>query len=100
MNSEEIEKQYFHWVFGENILREDNPVYLINLEHGVSFRFEYQEVYFATFEEFSSSLADTQFLSGNRPAQDVISYLIIEAWNFLALVEREEENYHNEEDYL
>ena len=30
---------YDHWLWGENTLREDNPEYLINLEIGVSIRF-------------------------------------------------------------
>jgi len=36
----DIADQYFHWLWGDNQLRPDNPNYLINLEHGIIIRFD------------------------------------------------------------
>lgn len=84
--------EYYHWIFGENILREDEPTYLINLEIGVSIRFNYEEGYFKDFDEFFGGIADVQFFYGNRPDDDEVEAILTEAWNFLCHFEREDEN--------
>ncbi len=86
---------YFHWLWGDNILREDEPNYLVNLEHGVSIRFDYGDSYYASYEDFYGSIADVQFLGGKRPDGDTMEFLFTEAWNFLALSEGEQENRAN-----
>lgn len=92
---------YFHWIFGENILREDTPTYLINLEIGVSIRFTYKEAYFASCEDFFNIIADVQFFYGTRPKGVELDNILIEAWNFLCEFERKEEYLNSaEDDYL
>ena len=49
---------YDHWLWGENTLREDNPEYLINLEIGVSIRFNSSIAVYANYEEFYNGIAD------------------------------------------
>jgi hypothetical protein len=91
---------YYHWVLGENILRDDRPTYLINLELGVSIRLDYAASYFASYEEFSADIADVQFITGERPTKERVEEIKKDAWNFLALFERKEEElaYERSED--
>ena len=79
---------YDHWLWGENTLREDNPEYLINLEIGVSIRFNSSIAMYADYEEFYNGIADVQFLYGERPDEDEVNRILIEGWNYLALEER------------
>lgn len=85
-------KKYFHWIYGENILRDDNPTYIINMEIGVCIRFDYEEGFFADFKEFFEHVADVQFFYGNRPEESKVKEVLTEAWNFLCKFEEEEEN--------
>lgn len=87
-NLEKAKKYFKHWVWGDNDLTGNEHSYLINLEHGVSLKFPYGETFFADFEDFETSLADVQFLSGNRPGPEEVEELIIDAWNFLGISER------------
>jgi len=47
---------YDHWLWGENTLREDNPEYLINLEIGVSIRFNSSIAIMNTMNKKDSTL--------------------------------------------
>ena len=91
-----MNEQYYHWYLGENILRNDDATCLVNFEYGVAIFFPYGDSYFATFEEFESQIANVQFFSGDRPKN--IDKIMIEAWNFLAEFEREEENRFEDSD--
>lgn len=82
-NETELGKKYFHWLWGENHLREDEPNYLINLEHSVSIRFDYADALGVSFEQFRNKIADVQFLSGRRPEPQRVEDILIEAWNYL-----------------
>ncbi len=87
---------YYHWLWGNNNLRPDRPNYLINLEYGVSIQFA-EDAQYADWEEFYASAADIQFLTGERPDQEQVEILMIEAWNFLCLEERLLEELEEEE---
>lgn len=78
---------FYHWLWGDNNLRHDAPNYLINLEYGVSIKFQY-DAEFEDYEEFYGSVADVQFLTGERPDQDRVQKLMLDAWNYLCLEER------------
>ncbi len=84
--------KYLHWVFGENILLDDQPTYLINLQYAVCIKFDYADGYFASYEDFWDNVAEVQFLTHPRPNEETVKELLREAWNFLAHFEREEEN--------
>lgn len=84
-----LHDQYFHWVWGENRLRHDKPEYLINLEHGLSIRFELGDAMYATFDEFVDGIADIQFLTGERPDTEELDDILTDAWNYLGYEERQ-----------
>lgn len=90
-------EKYHHWLWGENNLRSDRPNYLINLEEGLSIRFDYGDSMFASYEDFYESIADVQFLSGHRPDDERIEELKREAWNYLCLEEDELDNFMEED---
>lgn len=81
-------KKYFHWVWGDNNIRPDNPHYLINLEIGISIRFNYAESIFADYDDFYNGIADVQFLFGERPNDKKLEYILTDAYNFLCIEER------------
>ena len=83
-----IQEKYFHWVWGENKIREDEPTYLINLEILVSIRFDYSEGMFASYDDFYNKIADIQFLNGQRPNDNRLNEILTEAWNYMAIEER------------
>lgn len=85
-------KKYYHWIYGENIIREDTPTYLLNLEIGVSIRFSYEQGFFMDFDDFFKYVADVQFFYGDRPNEERVEEILIDAWNFLCHFEQEEEN--------
>ena len=74
---------YDHWLWGENTLREDHPEYLINLEIGVSIRFNSSIAMYADYEEFYNGIADVQFFYGDRPDEDEVDRILTEGWNYL-----------------
>lgn len=91
--TDEIRSKYKHWVWGDNIVSNKELLYLINLEHGVSIRFDYADAFFASFEDFENSIADVQFLSGHRPDEETVNALIVDAWNFMGIQERLEDGF-------
>ena len=50
---------YDHWLWGVHTLREDNPEYLINLEIGVSIRFNSSIAIMNTMNKKDSTLVLT-----------------------------------------
>ena len=91
--------KYDHQLWGENTLREDNPEYLINLEIGVSFRFNSSIAMYADYEEFYNGIANVQFLYGEKSGEDEVNRILTEDWNYLALEERKlDEDLDLEED--
>jgi len=84
-----LEEKYFFWLWGENNIRSDHPNYLINLEIGVSIRFDYSQGFFSSYEEFYNSIADVQFIYGTRPDDPVeLERILTDAWNYMAIEER------------
>lgn len=94
-----LEKQFYHWCWGENHIRKDKPNYLINLEIGLVIRFTYDnEAMFSDFDFFVDNVIDVQFWSGNRPDPEELHNLLVDAYNFLGLEERILENDLNQGD--
>lgn len=90
--------QYFHWVWGDNLINHPGKVFLINLEYGMSIRIDYGDAYFADFDAFKDELSDVQFLSGARPDDETVENLLINAWNFMSIQERLDEEMYGEDD--
>lgn len=80
---------YTHWIWGENNLGKERQTYLINLNIGVSIRFNYKEAAFASFEEFLSEIADIQFIYGKRPDDEGVQTIVTEAWDYMVLEEEQ-----------
>lgn len=93
-------KEYFkHWVWGDNVLSNPDLLYLINLEYGVMVKFAHADAMWASYEEFANDIADVQFLNGVRPDEATVERLTVDAWNFLAICERiDEEGYASDLD--
>lgn len=93
-------KEYFkHWVWGDNVLSNPDLLYLINLEYGVMVKFNNADAMWAGYEEFANDIADVQFLSGHRPSDEEVERLTIDAYNFLRICERindDETKWYNE----
>ena len=90
----DIADQYFHWLWGDNQLRPDKPNYLINLEHGIIIRFDYELAMFAGYDEFVNHISQINWLPGYNHDEESKEFLITEAWNYLCFEERqlEEDN--------
>ncbi len=87
--NEKIQEHFYHWVWGNNFIRGDEPSYLINLELGLSIRFDYKEGFFASYEDFIENIADIQFMLGDRPDdEDELERILTDAWNYLGIEER------------
>lgn len=86
-------KEYFkHWVWGDNVLSNPDLLYLINLEYGLMIKFNYANTMWASYEEFANDIADVQFLNGVRPDDATVEKLTVDAWNFLGICERIDED--------
>lgn len=83
-----LQEKYYHWVWGENHIRPDKPNYLINLELGISIKFDYADGMFQDYEGFYESVADVQFLFGKRPGKERLEDILTDAYNFLGIEER------------
>lgn len=85
MNKENVK----HWYYGENLFLKENNNALFNLKLGVMIMFEFETAMFADYEEFTESIAQIEFFTGDRP--DDVEPILIEAWNFMVLHDQEEE---------
>ncbi len=56
----------------------------------------YGDIYPGTFEEFRDNVAEVNFFSPSERQEADIDDILTDAWNFLALAEREEESRANE----
>lgn len=83
-----ISKKYYHWLWGDNNIRNDKPNYLINLEIGVAIKFDYSDSMYADYDDFYNGIADVQFLYGKRPNNFKIETILTDAYNFICIEER------------
>lgn len=92
-----LHDKFYHWYFGDNILRDDYPSYVTNHEIGVVIRFNDAHSYGAGFEYFYEDIADVQFYLG-RPDEERVREVLEEAWEFLCHYDRKEEQMAQERD--
>lgn len=57
---------------------------------------DYSEAYPCTFEDFRDRIAEVNFLDPKEREGADIENIIIDAWNFLALTERKEDELYEE----
>ena len=86
-----IENQQTYYI-AENIIDWPDQLAIVKLSYPRLFlRFDYGDSYFASFEDFVSSIAVAEWLDGERPDKSEQERILTDCWNFLALHEREEE---------
>lgn len=88
------------WWFCENIVNHPEQIGLLRMDFPRVFILirDYEEAYFATFDEFREHIAEVNFFTpSDRQGADLES-ILIDAWNFLALEEEAEEKLFEEEE--
>lgn len=93
-------EMYSHWWYCENIVCHEGQIALMRMDFPRVFVLirDYGEAYFSTYEEFAGHIAEVNFLDPkDREGADLES-ILTEAWNFLALTERREEELYDEND--
>ena len=83
----------FFWV--ENKLFFPEEEFVIKLSYPRVFvRYNVGDSYFASFEDFYDSIAEVQYLDGEKekPSKEEQASILIDIWNYIALEERQLEN--------
>lgn len=90
---------YEGFYIAENILDFPGQMAIVKLSYPRLFiRFDYADSYFASYEDFISSIAVAEWLDGETPGDEEKDHIFTDCWNFLALTEREEERQAEERD--
>ena len=86
-------EQFGAWWLCENILCHHGQIALMRMDFPRVFILirDYSEAYPCTFDEFRDKIAEVNFLDPSERDGADIESIIIDAWNFLALTEREED---------
>lgn len=86
------------WWYCDNILDHDGQIGLLRMDFPRVFILvrSYRDIYPGTFENFKNNVAEVNFFTPSERSTADIDSILIDAWNFLALTEREEENRANE----
>lgn len=82
-----------HWWLCENIINHAGQVALLRMDFPQVFILirDYGESYFANFDEFKNSIAEVNFFNPQDRKEADLDEILVDAWNFLALTEEEEE---------
>ena len=90
--------EYEEWWFCENILNHQGQIALLRMDFPRVFILvrSYEDAYPCAFEEFCDDIAEVNFLNPEDRKTADISEILVGAWNFLALTEREEERLYEE----
>lgn len=94
------EERTLNWWYCDNIVhpKHDGHVGLLHLGSPSVFVLirDYADMYFRTYEEFSEHIAEVNFLYPEEREETDIDTLLIDAWNFMALQERRDEELADE----
>lgn len=92
--------RYVHFYVAENRLCHDGFEFMLHMDFPRCFiKYRLSDGYFASFDEFYGSIADVQWIDGERPDHATQQRILTDAWNFLALDEaRLEEDLENMND--
>lgn len=85
------------WWLCENIINHAGQVALLRMDFPQVFILirDYGESYFANFDEFKDSIAEVNFFRPQDRKKANLDEILVDAWNFLALTEEEEERQYN-----
>ena len=93
MANQSIPEKFKHYFWGENKLFFPDEEYVIKLSFPRMFvRYNVGDAYFASFEEFVTSIAEIQFLDGERPSDKEVQEHMVDIWNYVVLCERQLED--------
>lgn len=82
-----------HWWYCDNILCHPGMVGLLRMDFPRVFLLmrDYDTAYWAGFEEWKSDLVEVNFFTPSEREEADLDNILIDAWNFLALIEEEED---------
>lgn len=82
-----------HWWYCDNIIHHPGQVGLLRMDFPRVFVLmrDYDVAYWADFDEWANDLIEINFFNPSEREGADIKQLLIEAWNFLALAEEEED---------
>lgn len=94
-----IPDKFKNFFWGENKLFFPDEEFVIKLSYPRVFvRYHVGESYFASFDEFWQSIAEIQYIDGERPPEKEHMNIMTDIWNYIALEERQlEDDLSNEE---
>lgn len=94
------EERTLNWWYCDNIVhpKHEGHVGLLHLESPSVFVLirDYADMYFRSYEEFAEHIAEVNFLYPEEREETDIDALLIDAWNFMELQERRDEELANE----
>lgn len=83
-----------HWWYCDNILNHPGQCGLLRMDFPRVFILirDYDLAYWADFDAWKDDIIELNFFSPSEREEADLEDILIEAWNFLALIEEEEEN--------
>jgi len=92
---------YANWWYCDNIICNTGMVGLLHLGFPRVFILmrDYDTAYFAGYEDWKEQLVEVNFLDPEDREGADLDDLLTDAWNFLALTEREEERLAGDDEY-
>jgi len=90
-----------HWWLGENRQHYTGREVLIKLSYPrVAIFYDVGDSYFVSYDQWISTIAEIQWIDGEKPSSKEQEKILTEGWNFLAIEERilEEDMEKIEED--
>lgn len=95
-------ENFKNWWYCDNIISHRGQIGLLSMNEPRVFILirDYADCYFANFDEFKNSIAEVNFFDpSDRQTADIES-ILVDAWNFMATQEAEEERlYEEREDF-
>lgn len=81
--------RYTHFYIAENRLCHEGYEFLLHMDFPRCFiKYKLADGYFASYEEFYGSVAEVQWIDGEKPDVRTQQRIMTDAWNFLALDEQ------------
>ena len=91
---EEATKRSAHWWYCDNILNHPGQCGLLRMDFPRVFILIRDEdtAYWADFEKWKNDIVEVTFFDRREKGEADVEEILTDAWNFLALIEEEEEN--------
>ena len=95
---EDAVKRSQHWWFCENVMNHPGQVGLLRMDFPRVFILirDYSVAYWAGYEEWKGDIIEVNFFTPSERDEADMDAILTDAWNFLALVEEEDERQYME----